>query len=42
MANNLFSGNTGTAGGNQPHENRMPFLVLNYCIALRGVYPQRP
>jgi microcystin-dependent protein len=29
------------AGGSQPHENRMPFTVLNYCIALQGVYPSR-
>jgi microcystin-dependent protein len=30
-----------SAGGNQPHENRMPFLVLSYCIALQGVFPSR-
>lgn len=29
----------GGAGGSQPHENLMPFLVLNYCIALQGVFP---
>jgi microcystin-dependent protein len=27
------------AGGSQPHENRQPFLVLNYVIALQGVFP---
>ena len=26
-------------GGSQPHENRQPFLVMNYCIALVGEYP---
>lgn len=26
-------------GGNQPHENMQPFLVMNYCIALAGVFP---
>lgn len=26
-------------GGNQPHENMMPFLALNFIIALVGVYP---
>src|SRR5215469_4365797 len=31
----------GTAGGNQPHENRMPFLSLNWCIALQGIFPSR-
>lgn len=29
-------------GGSQPHENRQPFLALNFCIALQGVYPQFP
>ena len=29
------------AGGSQPHENRMPSLVMNYCIALSGIYPSR-
>lgn len=31
----------GVTGGNLPHENRQPFLVLNYCIALQGVFPAR-
>jgi microcystin-dependent protein len=31
----------GTAGSNQPHENRMPFLTLNWCIALEGIFPSR-
>jgi microcystin-dependent protein len=30
-----------TAGGNQPHENQAPSLVLNFCIALFGIYPSR-
>lgn len=29
------------AGGGQPHENRQPFLGLNYCIALEGIFPSR-
>lgn len=28
-------------GGSQPHENRPPFLVLNFCIALQGIFPPR-
>ena len=28
-------------GGNMPHENRPPFLAMNYIIALQGVYPSR-
>jgi microcystin-dependent protein len=30
------------AGGGLPHDNRQPYLSLNYCIALQGVFPQRP
>jgi microcystin-dependent protein len=30
------------AGGSQPHNNRQPYLTLNFCISLVGVYPQRP
>jgi microcystin-dependent protein len=29
------------AGGNQPHNNMMPYLTLNFCIALQGVFPPR-
>jgi len=32
----------GMSGGNQPHDNMMPNLVINYCIALQGEFPQRP
>jgi microcystin-dependent protein len=28
-------------GGNQPHNNMMPYLGLNFCIALQGVFPPR-
>ncbi len=27
------------AGGGQPHENRSPYLTLNFCIALVGIFP---
>lgn len=30
------------AGSNQPHPNMMPYLTLNYIIALTGVFPPRP
>jgi microcystin-dependent protein len=26
-------------GGSQPHENRQPFAVLNFMIALQGIFP---
>jgi microcystin-dependent protein len=28
-------------GGSQPHQNMMPYLVMNYFVALIGVYPTR-
>jgi microcystin-dependent protein len=31
----------GMAGGNQPHENRQPYLVMTFCIALQGIFPSR-
>jgi len=29
-------------GGSAPHNNLMPYQVLNYCICINGIYPQRP
>ena len=34
-----ISGNSDVSGGTQPHENRMPYLVVNYIISLYGIYP---
>ena len=31
----------GNVGGSQPHENRQPYLVLNFIIALQGIFPSR-
>lgn len=31
----------GNVGAGQPHENRQPYLVLNWCIALQGIFPSR-
>lgn len=28
-------------GGGQPHANQQPYLAINFCIALQGVYPAR-
>jgi microcystin-dependent protein len=37
-----MSGNALTpAGGGLPHNNMMPYLTLNFCIALQGVFPPR-
>ena len=29
-------------GGGLPHQNMQPYLTLNFCIALQGVFPARP
>ena len=29
------------AGGSLPHNNMQPYLTLNFCIALQGVFPPR-
>lgn len=29
------------AGGNQPHPNVQPYTVINFCIALSGIFPSR-
>jgi microcystin-dependent protein len=52
LANNMYAPGDGnlttlspqsvtTVGGGQPHENRMPYLVLNWIIALQGIFPSR-
>jgi microcystin-dependent protein len=28
-------------GGTQAHNNMMPYMVLNFCIALQGIFPSR-
>jgi microcystin-dependent protein len=28
-------------GGSQPHNNVMPYLALNFCIAMQGIFPPR-
>ena len=37
----LAPGVLGTSGGNIPHDNMQPYLGLNFCIALQGVFPAR-
>lgn len=31
----------GVAGGSLPHNNMQPYLTLNFCIALQGIFPPR-
>jgi microcystin-dependent protein len=37
----LASEALGETGGDQPHNNLQPYLTLNFCIALQGVFPPR-
>jgi len=37
----MSSSAIGSNGGGQAHNNRQPYLVLNYIIALVGTYPSR-
>jgi microcystin-dependent protein len=32
----------GKTGANAPHENRQPYAVLQYCIAMEGIWPPHP
>ena len=31
----------GLTGGSQPHDNLPPFLVINFYIAIQGIFPSR-
>jgi microcystin-dependent protein len=35
----LHPGSVTSLGGSQPHENRQPFLTVNFIIALQGIFP---
>ena len=37
----MSPGATSMVGGNQPHDNKSPYLVTNYVIALVGIFPSR-
>ncbi len=37
----LSAGAVASAGGDQPHNNLMPYLPVTFIIALQGVYPPR-
>jgi microcystin-dependent protein len=38
----LNSAAVGLVGGGQAHNNMQQYLPLNFCIAMQGIYPQRP
>lgn len=37
----LANGTVVNAGGGQAHNNMMPYLTINFCIALQGLFPSR-
>jgi microcystin-dependent protein len=37
----LLPGEISNTGGSQAHDNMMPYLTLNFCIALIGIFPSR-
>jgi len=37
----MNAGCISNTGGSQAHENRQPYLVLNFIIALQGIFPSR-
>ena len=37
----LLPGTVGNIGGSQAHQNMQPFLTLNFCIALQGIFPSQ-
>ncbi len=37
----LNAATVGSFGNGQAHENRHPYLVMNWCIALAGIFPSR-
>jgi microcystin-dependent protein len=39
---NMAPGAIGSTGGGLPHNNMPPYQVLNFIIALQGIYPSRP
>ena len=41
MIANMNANAVGNAGSGAPHENMQPFQVVNFCIALQGLFPSR-
>lgn len=40
-AQTMSATSLGNTGSTQPHNNLMPYLPLNFCIAMTGIYPAR-
>jgi microcystin-dependent protein len=39
--NTMNAGSVPVTGGSQPHTNMQPYLTLNFCIALQGIFPSQ-
>lgn len=37
----MQNGSLSTVGGGQPHQNMAPYLALNFCIAIQGLFPSQ-
>ena len=37
----MVAGTLGNVGGSQAHLNMQPFLTINFCIALQGIFPSQ-
>jgi microcystin-dependent protein len=37
----MNAGTISPTGGGQPHNNMQPYLVMNFVIALVGIFPSR-
>jgi microcystin-dependent protein len=38
-ATTLGAATISNTGGSQPHENRQPYAVISFCVALQGIFP---
>lgn len=38
---NMSDQSLAPSGGDQPHNNMQPYLTVNFCIAMQGVFPPR-
>jgi microcystin-dependent protein len=41
VQNNATAISIGSSGGSQPHNNIQPYLTVNFCIAIQGIFPSR-
>ena len=37
----MNAGSISNIGGSQPHLNMQPYLTINFCIALQGIFPSQ-